>query len=492
MIASQQLAELFEASLGERIFPGRPAVVTLLGEPMLFRLMTASGVESHEVTLDGLANHELPWRSVGRVSRLLGRVSDGGALSGSVHGWGKVLLPFLTAMAGGLATRLTEQMGRRSALPFRQDRLQSRFRTQYDACLRDAEQARSLGAQITNHLIDNLKRPPFGHGLADPPGMIRLESIEGRIRVTWLSANGWELCRETLQELADRACSSSCVLGLLDAARRVNSRQEEYWAAGRAQLQAASVPLAEAVDYALRTDRCVGLWIASTRVRGLPAEAYLYIDPTMPGLRYGRVSLVARRAHEEFVLGNAEGQLFYFPPIQLVAGIDFTGASPPWSVPRPYVRMPRHNPAWRHPYTGTLKPDRFAEAEMLTVAERDAMAPISKEARAMLPSLARDAFPIHGGTSDLCLSTQDFRIGRLVEATCGSRRDRPEMDLLGLVLGLWDMVRIGLIRAHEVNSHMPRISLARGSMCHELPGFILPRGAKLANRVFPYSPRAAG
>jgi len=492
MIASQQLAALLGSALAERVLPGRPAILTLVGEPMLFRLVAASGDESYAVTLDGLANHELPWRSVGRVSRLLGRVSEGGALSGSVHGWGKVLLPFLTAMAGGWAARLAEQMGRRSALPFRQDRLQSRFRTQYDACLRDAERARNLGAQITRHLVDNLKRPPFGHGLADPPGMIRLESIEGRIRVTWLSADGWELCRETLEELADRACSSPCVLSLLNEARRVNSRQEEYWAAGRAQLRAASVPLAEAVEYALRRNRSVGLWIASTRVRGRPAEAYLYIDPTMPGLRYARVSLVARRAHEEFVLGNAKGQLFYFPPIQLVARIDFTGASPPWSVPRPSVRMPRHNPAWRHPYTGTLKPDRFAEAEMLTVGERAAMAPISDNARAMLPSLARDAFPHHGGASDLCLSTQDLRIGRLVETTCGSRRDRPEVDILRLVLGLWDMVRIGLIRAHEINSHMPRISLARGSMCHELPGFILPRGTKLADRVFPYSPRAAG
>ena len=492
MIASQQLAALLGSALAERVFPGQPAILTLVGEPMQFRLIAVPRVESCAVTLDGLANHELPWRSVGRVSRLLGRVSEGGALSGSVHGWGKVLLPFLAAMAGGWAARLAEQMGTRSALPFRQDRLESRFRTQYDACLRDAEQARDLGTQITSHLIDNLKRPPFGHGLANPPGMIRLESIEGRIRVTWLSADGWELCRETLRELADRACSSPCVVSLLDEARRVNSRQEEYWAAGRAQLQTASVPLAEAVEYALRTNRCVGLWIASTRVRGLPAEAYLYVDPTLPGPRYARVSLVARRAHEEFVLGNAKGQLFYFPPIQLVARIDFTGASPPWSVPRPYVRMPRHNPAWRHPYTGTLKPDRFAEAEMLTVGERDAMAPISDDARAMLPSLARDAFPNHGGASDLCLSTQDLRIGRLVETTCGSRRDRPEVDILGLVLGLWDMVRIGLIRAHEVNSRMPRISLARGNMCHELPGFFPPRGTKLADRVFPYSPRAAG
>ena len=54
------------------------------------------------------------------------------------------------------------------------------------------------------------------------------------------------------------------------------------------------------------------------------------------------------------------------------------------------------------------------------------------------------------------------------------------------------MVRIGLTRAHEINSHMPRISLTRGNMCHELPGFILSRGTKLVGRVFPYSPRAAG
>ncbi len=492
MIASQQLAALFVSALGERIFAGRPAIITLAGEPMLFRLMTASGADSYEVTLDGLANHELPWRSVGRLSRLLGRVSEAGALTGSVHGWGKVLLSFLAAMAGGWAVRLAEQMGTRSALSFRPERLESRFRTQYDACLRDAERARSLGAQITGHLIDNLKRPPFGHGPADRPAMIRLESIEGRILAIWLSADGRELCRETLQKLAQRACSSPCVHSLLDEARRVNARQEEYWAAGRTQLRTASAPLAEAVEHALRTNRCVGLWIASTRFRGLPAEACLYIDPTITGPRYARVSLVARRAHEEFVLGNVKGQLFYFPPIQLVARVDFAGASPPWSVPRPYVRMPRHNPAWRHPYTGTLKSDRFAEAEMLTVGERDAMAPISRDARALLPSLARDAFPNQAGTSDLCLNTQDLRIGRLVEATCGSRRDRPEIDLLGLVLGLWDMARIGLTRAHEVNSHMPRISLARGSMCHELPNLFVLRGTRLAGRVFPYSPRAAG
>jgi len=492
MVASQQLASLFEAALGERIFPGRPAIITLLGEPMLFRLMTGSGIDSGEVTFDGLVNHELPWRSVGRVARLLGRVSEAGAQAGSRHGWGRVLLPFLAAMAGDWATRLAEQMGARPALRYQAERLDGRFHARYDACLRDAERARSLGAGITGHLIDQLKRPPFACGLGDGPAMIRLESIGGRVRPVWLSADGRALHREPLPELAERACSASRLHALLDEARRVNARQDEYWTAGRARLRAAGPSLADAVDHALETNRCVGLWIASTRFRGLPAEAYLYVDPTtaLPG--YARVSLVARRAHEEFVLGNLKGQLFYFPPIQLVARIDFAGASPPWRVPRPYVRMPRHNPAWRHPYTGTLKRDGFAEAQMLTTGAADAMAPISDDARALLPSLARDAFPNQGGTSDLCLNTQDFRIGRLVETTCGARRGRHPKDVLRLVLGLWDMARIGLTRAHEVNSHMPRISLARGSMSHELPGRFVLRGSRLAGRFFPYNPRAAG
>jgi len=492
MVASQPLAALFEAALGERVVPSRPAIITLLGEPMLFRLMTASGVDSGEVTFDGLVNHELPWRSVGRVARLLGRVSEAGAQAGSVHGWGKVLLPFLAAMAGDWATRLAEQMGTRSALRFRQERLDGRFYAQYDACLRDAERARSLGARITRQLIDHLKRPPFGYRRREVPALMRLESIDGRIHPVWLSAEGRELHGETLRELAERACSAPCIHALLDEARRVNARQQEYWASGRAQLRAAGASLADAVDYALGTNRCVGLWIASTRFRGLPAEAYLYVDPTTAGPRYARVSLVARRAHEEFVLGNLKGQLFYFPPIQLVGRIDFTGASPPWNVPRPYVRMPRHNPAWRHPYTGTLKRDWFAQAQMLTTGAADAMAPISGDARALLPSLARDAFPNQGGTSDLCLSTQDLRIARLVETTCGAQRRHPERDLLRLVQGLWDIARIGLTRAHEVNSHMPRISLARGSMSHELPNPFVLRGTRLAGRFFPYSPRAAG
>jgi hypothetical protein len=253
-------------------------------------------------------------------------------------------------------------------------------------------------------------------------------------------------------------------------------------------LESVCPQLRETLRAALAKKRCVGHWICSTELRGLPAEVYLYLDAVTRGRRYPRASLVARRAHEEFLLENAEKTLFYFPPIQLVARIDFTAASPPWHVARPMVRMPRSHPAWRHPYTGNLRVDPFSRAELLGACGREAIVPASREARRLFPDLVRKTSRRDAQEKDLCLYGQERAVGQLIDRTCGRSWRRREVDVLTLVQGLWDLARVGLTRAHQVNGHMPRSTLGCGSMLYPLPSRDALANTRLARRVFPYNP----
>ena len=504
-----ELPPLLTSLLAQRTSPGRPAIINLLGDPAVFRFEAFAGLEPQGVTLDALTNHELPWRSVGRVNRMFGQLSEELALAGSRSGAG-ALLPFLTALAGDWAARLAEQLGssgwhghlarghdgtlaRRQCHPCpsaRPDCWGSRFQSQYDACLRDTQQAQKIAGQVGDSLMECMRLPPDGCSGGDCPAMLRLEMDHGDIHVSWLTPDGRELCREALPRLVDRVCSSTRLVRLLDDAKIARSRQEQHWAAGNDLLRGACPELAEVLGRAVENNRPVGQRIWTGKARGLPAEVSLFIDPVTEGGGNPRATLVARRAHEEFVLGNAKGQLFYFPPIQLMARVDFTPTSPPWYVIRPQVRMPQNGPAWRHPYTGSLNADHFSKAELLTGGQPEAMVAVSDDARRLLPSLAQNGYPNCAGVSDLCLHGQDLRVKKLVETTCRIGPFRHELHLSALVEGLWEIARVGLTRAHQNNAHMPRLSLTCGNMCYEISGRAALEDTSLTNRVFPYNPRA--
>jgi len=490
-MTTSELRPVLASLLAQRTSPGRPAIINLVGSPAVFRLEALAGLIPRSITLNALTNHELPWRSVGRVTRLFGQLSEELALAGGGHGWAGTLLPFLTAMAGDWAARLTEQMGCSSTLSAPSDTFGPRFQSQYNACLKETQRTQRIVRQVGDSLLQCMRCPPDGCSQSDLAAMLRLETNGGVVEVSWLAPEGGELCREPLDRLVERICSSSGLLRLLDEAKSVQARQEEHWAAGNEQLQATCPELAEAVEHAAETNRSVGHWVASTKVRGLPADVYLFIDPVTEGGRTPRVTLSAQRAHEEFILGNARGSLFYFPPIQLVARIDFTAVSPPWCVVRPRVRMPRNGPPWRHPYTGSLSVDPFFRAELLSAGEREAMVPASEQARRLLPSLAQNGFPEHAGVGDLCLRGQDVRMRRLVERTVRIGPFRRELNLSALVEGLWEIARIGLTSAHQNNTHMPRLSLTSGNMCHPISSRAALKDTPLRRRVFPYNAGAS-
>lgn len=490
-MTTSELRPVLTSLLQERTSPGRPAIINLVGSPAVFRLEALPGLDPRSVTLSALTNHELPWRSVGRVTRLFGQLSEELALAGGGHGWAGTLLPFLTAMAGNWAARLTDEMGCSSTLSALPDTFGSRFQSPYNACLKETRQTQRIVRQIGDSLLQCMRRPPDGCSQSDLAVMLHLESNGGAVEVSWLAPEGRELCREPLDRLVERVCSSSGLLRLLDEAKRVQARQEQHWAAGNEQLEATCPELAEAVEHAVKTHRPVGHWVASTKVRGLPADVYLFIDPVTEGGRTPRVTLLAQRAHEEFILGNARGSLFYFPPIQLVARIDFTAVSPPWCVVRPRVRMPRNGPPWRHPYTGSLSVDPFSKAELLGGSGREAMAPASEQARRLLPSLAQNGFPEHAGVSDLCLRGQDLCVRRLVDRTVRIGPFRRELNLSALVKGLWEIARVGLTSGHQNHTHMPRLSLTSGNMCYPISGRAALKETPLSRRVFPYNAGAS-
>ena len=485
------LPMILENVLAKRVVPGRPVLIKLAGDPIAFRLEAAGAVDRSRITLKALSGRTGHFRSIGRVGRLLNQALDQSDLAGSIDESPRALLPFLAAFAADWASRLAEQMGTQPALVIRRDVFPLRLRTQYKNCLRDVQTARRLAGQISKALIESLRLCPGGRAPGEEARMLRLQSECGEIRVTWLDAEGNELGERTFFQMVRRVCASSLLARLGKQAEGLRASQQAHRAVGEAQLEAMCPELAKAVRYALKRNRRVGYWICSTKVRGLPVEVYLYLDAMMQGRRYPRASLVARRAHEEFVLENVESALFYFPPIQLVACIDFAAASPPWHVLRPYVRMPRANPIWRHPYTGNLDVDRFSRAELLGARRDEAMVPISREARRLLPVLAYKTSRTDARQRDLCMYGQDFEVSNLVGQTCGRGWHRGRIDLFGLVQGLWKIARVGLTRAHQNNGHMPRATLSHESMPYPLPSRGALTNSRLVERIFPFDPHSS-
>jgi hypothetical protein len=186
------------------------------------------------------------------------------------------------------------------------------------------------------------------------------------------------------------------------------------------------------------------------------------------------------------ILGNRNGELFYFPPIQLLATVEFMPSNPVWHVPPATVRMPARQPRWVLPYTGALHTERFAKAELIPREAKDVMRGISDETRRIVPGLSRQAnsSPLVGG---MCLSGQDFQTAGLVRQVRSDEAKGKEPNLLGLVRGLWNIVRVGLIRGHQNNLSTPIAELNSTQMLYPAPSVDSLAGANLARRTYPYS-----
>ncbi|MFH1921574.1 MAG: hypothetical protein ABIP48_17045, partial [Planctomycetota bacterium] len=350
--------------------------------------------------------------------------------------------------------------------------------------------ASQVMGQITESLIGVIKSPPGRWRRSNAAAMVRLQPEARTTRVIWLTREGKELGRETLNQLAGRMSSEAKVAELLSRAEDLRSRQKAYRATGDRKLKAVCPDLAEAVEQARKRDRHVGHRMCATKVRGLPAEVYLFVGPGPDHHRYVCANLVARRAHEEFVLENRQMQHFYFPPVQLSAAVEFMPLNPPWHVPLPMVRMPARQPRWAHPYTGALHADRFGRVDLRPANPKEALASISGEARKIAPGLSQNILS-ESTTGCMCLGGQDSQTEKLARQVRSAEAAGKEPNLLGLMEGLWDVIRLGLTRGHQENQGTPIADLSAVGMPYPIQSTAALAGTRLATRVFPYR-RAEG
>jgi len=481
-----ELTSLLSSALARRTSGNQPTIVNLVGDATVFRPYSRLHACGDRVSLEALMNHETHWKPVGRFSRVLEPLFGDARTMRGGDGWGGAVLPFLAVFGCRWGAGLARQMGTEPSCPIGPGSDDDSFRRDYRACLDDAERALQVAGETMDAMIRAVQSPASWRRKTGAPAMLRLEPLRETTRVIWLARDGTELGRETLEELAMRMSSQPSVTGLLRRAEDCQRRQADHRARGDRALEAVCPPLAEAVCHAREHNRRVGYRLCARRIHGLPAEVYLFVGPGPDAQRYVCAHVVARRAHEEFVLENRARQLFYFPPVQLQAMIEFIPSDPPWRLPLPMVRMPSRQPLWVHPYTGSLHADRFTDAALRPSNPQEAMAGISEDAQRLVPGLWE--YRLNSATAGcLCLGGQDSRkaefAGRLREEDPAAKT---KPDLFGLVRGLWDLIRVGLTRGHQNNGNTPIAELSTSQMPYLIRSPAPLAGTKLAARVFPY------
>jgi hypothetical protein len=484
----EELESHLSSVLTRRLADGQPTIIRLDGSATMYRPSGSFPGLGYHVSLDALHGPQAPWRAVGRFSRMLEPwVANRAAVAGG-DGWGEAILPYLTLFACRWAARLARQMHAELACSVAPAGAEVDFRQAYLDCLEDASKASAATRKILEALMRSVKRPLRWLGKPDPPAMLQLEQEAGTVQVRWLARGGKELGQETLHELASRMSRDPQVAALVEETKDVDRRRSGHRDRADRMLEAVCPQLADAVSRARTSDRYVGCRMCSHKVRGLPAEVYVFVGGGSSPLSSVSANLVARRAHEEFVLENRHGQLFYFPPIQLMATIEFLPSDPPWHVPVPMVRMPAGQSEWMHPYTGGLHPDRFAAAELISPTPEKAMVTVSADARRILPYLGQGTArtPM---TGCMCLGGQESQTGELARQVHLAEKSGKEPDLFQLIWGLWNVIRVGLTRAHQDNTNSPVAELGTAQMPYPLPSAAALTGTKLAGRVFPYHRR---
>jgi len=485
-----ELTSLLSSALARRTSGNQPTIVNLVGDATVFRPYARLHACGGRVSLEALVNHETHWKPVGRLSRVLEPLFGDARTMRGGDGWGGAVLPFLAVFACRWGAKLARQMGTEPSCPVGSGGDDDSFRRDYRACLDDAERALQVAGETMDAMIRVVQSPAVGRRNTAAPAMLRLEPQRESTRVIWLARDGTELGRETLDELALRMSTQPSVTGLLRRAEECQRRQADHRARGDRALEAVCPAMAEAVRHARQHNRRVGCRLCARRIHGLPAEVCLFVGPGPDAARYVCAHVVARRAHEEFVLENHARQLFYFPPVQLQAVIEFLPANPPWRLPLPMVRMPSRQPLWVHPYTGTLRTDRFSDATLRPSNSPEAMAGISEDAQRLVPTLWE--YRLNSATAGcLCLGGQDARkaqlAGRLREEDPAAKT---KPDLFGLVRGLWDLIRVGLTRGHQNNANTPITELSTPQMPYRIRSPAPLAGTRLADRVFPYQRNA--
>jgi hypothetical protein len=513
MFDPAELASVLSSVLVRRSNGNQPTIINLMGDATVFRPYSPAFSAGPHLSLDALLSHEASWAPVGRFSRFLEPALGASAVVRGCDGWGGALMPYLALSACDWAAILARQMGAELTCSVAPGCIDSAFRQDFAACLGDASRAMRVTNQTVEALAQVVKSPPSWRLGAHAPAMLRFEPNGETTRVIWLARDGKELGRETLGKLATRMSSEKQVTDLLAEAKGLQSRLADHREGGDRKLQAACPAMAEAVKRAREHGRHVGYRMFLKDDRGLPADVYVFVGPGPDAHRYVCANLVARRAHEEFVLENRAGQLFYFPPVQLQAMVEFIPSQPHWHLPMAMVRMPACQPRWMHPYTGSLHTDRFADAELFPNGsvgvspgaradlpddsrrgarawdrqsiDRGAMVAISDDARRLLPALSQCP-GVGPSTGCMCLGGQDYQIAQATQLLREAEAAGSEPNLLGAVRALWNTIRVGLTRGHQNNGNTPIAELGTTQMPYLVRSASDLHGTRLAARFFPY------
>lgn len=391
------------------------------------------------------------------------------------------------------AAILTRQMGARSELEIDLARKPPDLEARLSACRVRVGRPKDLLSATAVRMIDALPmRSADSAQGAETPTSFQVSLMGGVPRFCALGAGGEELWSEPLSSVAHRVAER----GVRFLAERVAAEMESHNAQRKAGIEAlrAVCPLAaEAVVRVLRGGRVVGLRVCRGTVRGMAAEVYLFFtsdsDCWETWEESSQIFLEARRAHEEFILESSTHEFFYYPPGQLVARIVFSPLEEKfWRLGRPFVRAPQGSPVWVHPYVGPLHETYFSYAEVLGNPQDEAVLPMSPEGRALLPPVVpRARVPIE---NDMCLSGQDSVVACAEAAVQNAAAAGQEPDLLAAVCAIWEVVRVGLTRGHQLNTGTPRASLAAGVGRYPVSDPSAIRG-RLAKRVFYFDPSHA-
>lgn len=405
---------------------------------------------------------------------------------------GSSLLPFYAVLAAEWAARLARQMGAQSEIAIDVSRKPPDFESSLSACHAGGAGSSSLLHATAAEMLEALRNPehpqpsiPSG----PPPAKLLVSVVDGALCVRGFSPEDQELWAEPADVLLRRLAACAARFLATHAASEAK-RREAHREAGERALQAICPRLARAAALAQGSDHAVGLRVCRGAVRGMPAEAWVYLDAATEAQEAfqdsPQVTLEVRRAHEEFILGNSGNQLFYYPPCQLVARVVFSPQDPGlWHVERPRVRAPQGSAQWVHPYVGPLQETRLSRALVLGDSRDDCSMPASPEGAAIVPAVVPHARL--GVENDMCLTDQDAVVDAADNALRSAVAAGAEPDILRWVRELWDVARLGLTRGHQGNNRTPRASLCPGVGRYLVadPSLLGPR---LASRIFPYEP----
>lgn len=479
--AHGELLGLLNRDLIRRSPGGAQLIMTLTGEPKLYRAKDPTD-EVSTATPEAVIAPTGRYQLVADVRQILqGHVGRLSVLQ-ELSDWGRATLLRVVPDAAEYADRLLIQLGcPGSHLSVTASHCRE---LAFQVCSR-LQEYQELAQRCAKRLIDEVLRAAGGVHGNQTAALLRLVTRSGRVRLEWLDDRGTCLRREGLQRWS-KGTLIQPLRELVVQARELSSlkRRCEELATETDALQHAR--LASALRLACLHRRPVSLRLAAASARkGIPLSVWMEIDPR--GVLYngsGACILSVSRAHDEFVLEGPppEHHLFYFPPCTLVARVIFAGRGVSVSTPR--VRQFKGGYEWVHPYTGPLA----AQAADCIMMDDDEPAAYraSPPAVAMFPGLACGVPDTM--EADLCITDQSHLLRKITQRFARGALVAESADVLGLVSELHDLTKLGLTRAHQLNTQTPRSALAPSSMKYVVTR--LGTGGRFENRIFPYHPRS--